>query len=212
MLGTGDVVGDILFGSAPVNVDPNAQNKLIIEGSVTRHIGGNVTTDRLRHRVRFRPPDGRAARSMSKSPGLGTGGILRTSNVRGTSLTVGANGTAQFALTQNTGSDPLVATTGDISFETNSTITITPTSFLPANGTYTLLRSSRRQRQFHEFRRNRATGSGSPIPVPVRGHVHRERPAAQRGLGQHHRAEPRRHAPAQDRNRARAPGQRGGDL
>src|SRR6185295_6054625 len=72
---------------------------------------------------------------------LGTGGVLRTSNVRTGSLTVGDKGQVQFALSKNTGSAPLIEATGAIGFSANSSISITPTTFLPSNGTYTLLRS-----------------------------------------------------------------------
>ncbi len=168
MLGTGDVVGDLLFGAAPVNIDGIAQNKLIIEGSVTSTSTGNVTT--VDHATVFGSirPTGAGSLDVEVSR-LGTGGILRTSNVRGTSMTVGANGFAQFALTQNTGPDPLVLTTGDISFEDNSSISITPTSFLPANGTYTLLRSSGGNVKFTNFAQAAQLGSGSQFPFLFEG-------------------------------------------
>jgi uncharacterized protein YhjY with autotransporter beta-barrel domain len=162
VLGTGDVVGDLLFGSAPVNVDPNLQNKLIIEGSATTTTGNVTSVDHATVFGSIRPTAG-GSLDVEVSR-LGTGGILRTSNVRGTSLTVGSQGTAQFALTQNTGSDPLVLTTGNISFENNSSISITPTTFLPANGTYTLLRSSGGAVNFANFSQAARLGSGSQFP------------------------------------------------
>ncbi len=167
VLGTGDVVGDILFGSAPVNVDPDFQNKLIIEGSVTTTTGNVTTTDYATVSGALRPANGGSLDvELSR---LGTGGILRTSNMRGTSLTVGSQGIAQFALTQNTGSDPLVLTTGNISFESNSTISITPTTFLPANGTYALLRSTGGNVTFTNFSQAARLGSGSQFPFLFEG-------------------------------------------
>jgi uncharacterized protein YhjY with autotransporter beta-barrel domain len=168
VLGTGDVVGDILFGSAPVNVDPNLQNKLIIEGSVTNTTGNVTTVDYATVSGALRATNG-GSLDVEVSR-LGTGGILRTSNVRATSLTVGAKGFAQFALTQNTGSAPLIETTGNIRFEDNSSISITPTTFLPANGTYTLLRStSGNNVNFTNFGATAGLGSGSQFPFLFEG-------------------------------------------
>ena len=162
VLGTGDVVGDLLFGSAPVAADPHAHNALIIEGSTTTTTGNVTSVDHATVFGSVRPTGG-GSLDVEVSR-LGTGGILRTSSVRGTSLTVGPQGTAQFALTQNTGSDPLVLTTGNISFENNSSISITPTTFLPANGTYTLLRSSGGNVTFTNFSQAAKLGSGSQFP------------------------------------------------
>lgn len=84
-------------------------------------------------------------------------------------MTVGAKGFAQFALTQSTGSSPLIETTGEIRFENNSSISITPTTFLPANGTYTLLRSTGGNVNFTNFGATASLGSGSQFPFLFEG-------------------------------------------
>jgi uncharacterized protein YhjY with autotransporter beta-barrel domain len=160
VLGSGDVVGDILFGSST--------SKLVIEGSVTSTNGNVTSVDSATVFGSVRPATG-GSLDIEVSR-LGTGGILRTSNVRGSSLKIGDNGAAQFALSKTTGSAPLVETTGVIDFAANSSITITPTTFLPTNGTYTLLRSgSATGVTFTNFAQSAHLGTGSQFPFLFEG-------------------------------------------
>jgi uncharacterized protein YhjY with autotransporter beta-barrel domain len=62
-----------------------------------------------------------------------------------------------------------VLTTGDIRFENNSSLSITPTSFLPTNATYTLLRSTGGQVTFTNFSQAARLGSGSQFPFLYEG-------------------------------------------
>jgi uncharacterized protein YhjY with autotransporter beta-barrel domain len=161
VLGSGNVVGDVLFGTS-------ATNKLVIEGSVT-NTSGNVTTVTDALVFGSVRPTGQGSLDIEVSR-LGTGGILRTSNVRGSSVTVGSSGAVQMALSKNTGSAPLVETSGIIKFEANSSITITPTTFLPSNGTYTLLRSaSATGVTFTNFAQTAHLGTGSQFPFLFEG-------------------------------------------
>jgi hypothetical protein len=168
VLSAGDVTGDIIFGSAPVNtVTPDSQNKLFIEGSVVRTVGNVTTIDHTTVFGSVRPTgDGSLDIEVSR---LGSGGILRTSNTRGTTLLVGPNGAVEFALTQNTGSGPIIATTSNIHFDNSASITVTPTSFLPANGAYTLLRSGTGTVHFDNFAAAAKLSSGSQFPFLFEG-------------------------------------------
>jgi uncharacterized protein YhjY with autotransporter beta-barrel domain len=100
---------------------------------------------------------------------LGTGGILRTSNTRATSLIVGSNGGVEFTVAKNTGTAPLIGTTGNIRFEANSSISVTPTSFLPTNATFTLLSAGTGTVNFANFGASANLGSGSPFPFLFEG-------------------------------------------
>jgi len=163
VLGTGEVDGDIIFGTAPVDtLNTQNQNKLIVEGSADRIIG-NVAT--VVHSTVFGAVRATDQGSLDiEVSRLGTGGRLRTSNVRATSLLVGPAGGVQFALDKNTsGVSPLIATTGAMEFKANTSITVTPTTFLPANGTYTLL-SAGGNVNFTNFAATAHLTSGSPFP------------------------------------------------
>jgi uncharacterized protein YhjY with autotransporter beta-barrel domain len=169
VLGTGDVTGDILFGAAPENsIDPSTQNKLIIEGSTTTTTGNVTTIDYASVFGRVRPTDtGSLDIEVSR---LGTGGLLRTASVRGTSLSVGPKGIVDFALSQTSGSDPIIAMTGNIRFEENASISVTPTSFLPANGTYKLLSSNTANGvTFANFAATAKLAGGSQFPFLFEG-------------------------------------------
>jgi uncharacterized protein YhjY with autotransporter beta-barrel domain len=169
VLSGGDVTGDVIFGSAAVDtVNPQNQNKLIIEGSVTR-TSGNVTT--VDHSTVFGAVRATNNGSLDiEVSRLGTGGTLRTSNTQATSLLVGSNGSVQFSLDKNTSSAPLISTTGNTLFASNSSISVTPTSFLPANGTYTLLSAGAGSAvHFQNFGASANLGSGSPFPFLFEG-------------------------------------------
>jgi len=169
VLSGGDVNGDIIFGSAPVDpVTLVSQNKLIIEGSVTRTIGDLTTIDHSTVFGSVRPTGDLGSLDIEVSR-LGTGGVLRTTNTRATSLSVGSNGAVGFALDQNTGSDALIATTGNVSFSTNSEISVTPTSFLPSNGNYKLITAGAGNVQFDNFGATAKLNSGSPFPFLFEG-------------------------------------------
>jgi uncharacterized protein YhjY with autotransporter beta-barrel domain len=169
VLSGGDVVGDILFGSAPVDASLVAQNRLIIEGNVTRTIGDVTTVDNstVFGSVRATGDTGSLDIEVSR---LETGGVLRTSNTRATSLFVGSKGAVGFALDQNTGSAPLIETTGSVTFKGNSEISVTPTSFLPANGTYKLITAGAAGTvHFDNFAASAKLNSGSPFPFLLEG-------------------------------------------
>ena len=160
VLSGGEVNGDILFGSAP------AENRLVIEGSVARTTGNTTVIDHSTVFGSVRPAGSGSLDVFVSSQG--TGGVLKTSNVRATSLVVGRNGGVEFALDKNTSSDPLIATTGSMIFAAGSDITITPTSFLPANGTYKLL-SAGGNVNFSNFGATAKLNSGSPFPFLLEG-------------------------------------------
>src|SRR5262249_2016384 len=76
--------------------------------------------------------------------GNGTGGVLRTLNTQATNITVGDSGAVEFTLTKGAADGPpLIATTGTVSFAagttTPSTFVVSPTTFLPISGNYTLI-------------------------------------------------------------------------
>ena len=99
VLSGGDVVGDIIFGSAPVDASLLAQNKLIIEGSVLRTAGNVTTVDNstVFGSVRATGDQGSLDIEVSR---LGTGGVLRTSNTRATSLCGRTKGRGRLRLGQ----------------------------------------------------------------------------------------------------------------
>ena len=158
VLSGGDVNGDILFGSG--------NNLLVVEGSISRTTG-NTTV--IEHSTVFGSvrPAGAGTLDIYVSH-EGRGGVLKTSNVRARTLSVGPGGGVEFALDKNTSSDPLIATTGAVTFRPGSDITITPTSFLPANGTYTLI-SAAGNVNFANFGATAKLNSGSPFPFLLEG-------------------------------------------
>ena len=161
VLSGGDVVGDVIFGSSP------AASKLIVEGSVTRTTGNTTVVDKSTMFGGVRPTNG-GLLDVEVSR-LGTGGVLRTSNVRATTLTVGSNGAVSFALDKNTGTGALIATTGSSIFSANADISVTPTSFLPANGSYTLITAGGAGVHFDNFGASANLTSGSPFPFLFEG-------------------------------------------
>jgi len=169
VLSAGDVNGDIIFGSAPIDANTDNQNKLIIEGSITRTTG-NVTT--VEHSSVFGSVRATGTGSLDIFvSGAGTGGALRTANTRATTLTVGSRGRVEFTLDKNTsGTTSLIATTGNMFFDNNASITVTPTSFLPANGTYQLLSTGAGSGiNFQNFGATAHLNSGSPFPFLFEG-------------------------------------------
>jgi hypothetical protein len=163
VLSSGDVTGDILFGSA-------AGNKLIIEGSIIRTLtDGSQVADNssVVGAVRSSGPSSSLDIEVSK---LGTGGGLRTPNVRATTLTVGPKGAVEFAMGKNTGVVPIIATTGAVLFEGSTQISLTPTSFLPSNGTYTLIEAGAGSTiHFNDFGATAKLNGGSPFPFLFEG-------------------------------------------
>lgn len=168
VLSGGDVTGDIVFGSAPVDVNSVAQNQLIVEGSVTRTTGNTTVVD---HSTVFGGVRATGDGSLDIDISMyGSGGVLRTSNVRATTLDVGPNGRVGFALDRTTGSAPLITTTGNVTFYDHSDISVTPTSFLPANGTYTLIAGGAPGTvRFANFGTTADLGAGSPFPFLYEG-------------------------------------------
>ncbi len=161
VLSGGDVVGDVIFGSSP------AASTLIVEGSVTRTTGNTTVVDKSTVFGGIRATNG-GVLDVEVSR-LGTGGVLRTSNVRATTLTVGSSGAVSFALDKNTGTGALIATTGSSSFAANTDISVTPTSFLPTNGSYTLITSGGAGVHFDNFGATANLTGGSPFPFLFEG-------------------------------------------
>ena len=123
---SGAIRGDVVFGSAGAN-GAVAGNQLTIEG-VNASLTGAVRT----------ASGGTVDVHLSQG---GTGGVLNTASARITTLTVGQGGTVQVALNQGSTAAPIISATGPIRFGFGSQVTLVPTSFLPNNGTYTLIHS-----------------------------------------------------------------------
>ena len=123
---SGIIQGDVLFGSAGMNGGV-AGNQLTIEG-VNAALAGAVHT----------ASGGTVDVHLSQG---GTGGVLNTAAARITTLTVGQDGIVQVALNQSSTAAAVISATGPIRFGFGSQVTLVPTSFLPNNGTYTLIHS-----------------------------------------------------------------------
>ncbi len=152
IIGTsGPIQGDVLFGSAGMN-GAVAGNQLVIEGANASLTGSLLSASGGTIDVR-----------VSKG---GTGGLLNTANARITSLAVGQGGRVQVALNQNSVSSPVIQATGPVSFGFGSQVTLVPTSFLPNNGTYTLIHSNT-SLTFADF----SASTAQPIPFIFNGSI-----------------------------------------
>jgi uncharacterized protein with beta-barrel porin domain len=91
--------------------------------------------------------DGETALASGRFRPTGTGtldvnlarGTLRSDQTVARTLTVGSGGKVEFALSRSTTAAPLVTASGTASFADGAEVLLTPTSFLPSSGTYTLL-------------------------------------------------------------------------
>ena len=146
---SGHVQGDVLFSSAGMN-GTVAGNQLVIEGA-NASVSGSVL------------PASGGTIDVRVSKG-GTGGILNTANARITTLALGQGGTVQVALNQNSATAPVISATGPVSFGFGSQVTLVPTSFLPNNGTYTLIHSNT-SLTFADF----TAATAQPIPYIFNG-------------------------------------------
>jgi len=104
-----------------------------------------------------------------------TGGILSTSNTTARNITVGEGGNVQFALTKNSVNTPLI-TAQNVSFNTSAAATaparfqLTPTTFLPVSGNYTLINAGTGSVHFDNFAAAAGLAdSGNPFPFLVNG-------------------------------------------
>lgn len=153
---SGPISGDILFGSAGMNGSV-AGNQLVIEGVTTTgtvaSVSGNVVA----------ASGGTIDVHVSQG---GTGGVFNTADARLTSLGVGEGGTVQVALNQSSATAPVISSTGPVTFGFGSAVTLVPTSFLPNNGTYTLIHSNT-SLTFSDF----AAATAQPIPYIFNGTV-----------------------------------------
>jgi uncharacterized protein with beta-barrel porin domain len=66
-------------------------------------------------------------------------GSLRSDETRARNLVVGSAGITEFALNRDSEAAPLIIATGTAAFAAGAKVILTPTSFLPASGNYTLL-------------------------------------------------------------------------
>ena len=153
---TGPITGDVLFGSAGMN-GSIAGNQLVIEGATSTGTVASVFG-------RVVPATGGTI-DVHVSQG-GTGGVLDTSNARFTTLTVGQAGTVDLALNQNLAAGPVISATGPVKFGFGSNVALVPTSFLPQNGTYTLIHSNT-SLTFSDF----AAATAQPIPFLFNGSI-----------------------------------------
>jgi uncharacterized protein YhjY with autotransporter beta-barrel domain len=148
---SGSIQGDVLFGSAGMN-GAIAGNQFVIEGANASLTGALRAA-----------PGGTIDVRVSRG---GTGGVLNTSNARITSLAVGESGTVQVALNQSSATAPVISATGPVSFGFGSQVTLVPTSFLPNDGTYTLIHSNT-SLTFADF----AATTAQPIPYIFNGAI-----------------------------------------
>ena len=123
----GSVIGDVLFGSAGTSGGV-AGNQLVIEGT-NASVQGAVTAA------------GHGTIDVHLSQG-GTGGTLDTANAQIASLNVGELGNVAMALNKTSAVAPVISASGTVTFGFGSKVTLVPTSFLPNNGTYTLIHSA----------------------------------------------------------------------
>ncbi len=153
---SGPITGDLLFGSAGMNGSV-AGNQLVIEGATSTGSVASVVGKVV-------PATG-GTLDVHISQG-GTGGVLDTSNARFTTLTVGQNGRVDLALNQNLAAGPVISSTGPVKFAFGSNVALVPTSFLPANGTYTLIHSNTLL-TFADF----TASTAQPIPFIFNGNI-----------------------------------------
>ena len=66
-------------------------------------------------------------------------GKFQSDDTKATTVSVGSGGTTEFALNQTSSAAALISATGDVNFASGAKVTLTPTTFLPATGTYTLV-------------------------------------------------------------------------
>jgi hypothetical protein len=117
-INTGTVTGDILFGSASANQLSIDGPHAIVAGNIQAFGVGTVNI------------------AVSNS---GAGGILQTSHVTGGgTLNVGPGGTVNLGVGANA---PVIATSGAISFDAASHISLIPVSLLPSSSNLTLIHS-----------------------------------------------------------------------
>ena len=141
---TGTVAGDILFGSAA--------NQLVIEGpkatvqSIVRAAGSGTIDVHLSE--------------------AGTGGAFRTPSAQITTLTVGSGGTVEIVIDKNSAAATIISATGAVTFGAGSKVTLVPSTFLPDNGTYTLIHSGGAL-TFTDF----AASTAQPIPFIFNGGI-----------------------------------------
>lgn len=152
----GPITGDVLFGSAGMNGSV-AGNQLVIEGTTTTGTVASVSGSVI-------PATGGTI-DVHVSQG-GTGGILDTANARLTTLGVGEAGTVDLALNQGSLGTPVISATGPVTFGFGSAVNLEPTSFLPNNGTYTLIHSNT-SLTFSDF----SAATAQPIPYLFNGSI-----------------------------------------
>jgi uncharacterized protein YhjY with autotransporter beta-barrel domain len=151
---SGTVIGDIVFGSAGMSGGV-AGNQLIIHGA-SATVQGAVS----------------AAGAGTIDVHLGdddTGGAFRTSRARITTLSVGSGGTLELALDKNSATAPIVSATGPVGFGAGSKVALTPSTFLPDSGIYTLIHSGGGL-GFADFA---GAVAGQPIPFIFNGAITR---------------------------------------
>jgi len=157
VLGRGSINGDVKFG--------DGNNTLVIEGNVSSTpaiVAGNVS-----------------AKSIATNAGTTldifvsqqqTGGILRTSRTQASNVTVGANGVVQFALTKSTAGGPaMIDAKNNVTFAANTSFLLSPTTFLPQTGIYTLVNSGNGTVHFDNFAAASGLASeGNPFPFLIK--------------------------------------------
>jgi hypothetical protein len=143
---SGTVVGEILFGSAA--------NQLVIEGasatvqSAVRAAGSGTIDVHL------------------SDSAAHAGGAFRTPSAQITTLTVGSGGTVEMSIDKNSAAAPIISATGAVTFGAGSKVSLVPSSFLPDNGTYTLIHSGGAL-TFTDF----AASTTQPIPFIFNGGI-----------------------------------------
>ena len=149
---SGTVIGDIVFGSAGMNGGVSG-NQLIIHGANATVQGAVTAAGAGTIDVHLADDD--------------TGGAFRTNKARITTLTVGSGGTVEMALDKNSATAPIISATGPVTFRTGSKVALTPSTFLPDSGTYTLIHSAGGL-SFADFT---AVVAAQPIPFIFNGGI-----------------------------------------
>jgi uncharacterized protein YhjY with autotransporter beta-barrel domain len=153
---SGPITGDVLFGSAGMNGSV-AGNQLVIEGATATGTVASVSGSVV--------PASGGTIDVHVSQG-GTGGVLDTADARLSTLGVGEGGTVDLALNQSSLGTPVISATGPVTFGFGSNVTLVPTSFLPNNGTYTLIHSDT-SLSFSDF----SAATQQPIPYLFNGSI-----------------------------------------
>ena len=148
---SGTVNGDIVFGSAGMN-GLAAGNQLVIEGASASVQGG------------VRAAAGGTI-DVHVSDG-GTGGVFRTAGSQLTGLTIGNAGVVEVALNKNSGTVPVITTTGAVTFGSGAKVSVVPSTFLLDSGTYTLIQSGGTL-SIADF----ATATAQPVPFIYNGSI-----------------------------------------